>query len=100
MTNSVKFPAEFSEIVPALLIVLPLTVSEVPLLKNRLSVFMPRVRLAAVAPAIFSVTAEFAVLIHALLLLGTPAVQLAVTLQFPAAPPFQLVTHCADAERG
>jgi hypothetical protein len=83
-----------------LLIVVPLTSSDVPLLKRRLSVLSPRVRLAAVAPAMFSVTAEFAVLIHVLLLLGTPAVQLPATFQFPAAPPFQLVTHCAKAEIG
>src|ERR1700675_3295722 len=99
-TSSVKFPVEFSESAPALLIVLPLTVSDVALSKNRLSVLRPSVRFAAVAPAMFSVTAEFAVLMQVLLLFGTPALQLAATFQFPAAPPCQLVAHCANAENG
>src|ERR1700732_3347318 len=98
--SSVVFPIEFSDIAPALLIVVPLTVSDVPLLKSRLSVLSPSVRFAAVAPAMLSETAEFAVLMQVLLLLCTPPVQLAATFQFPAAPPCQLVTHCANAENG
>lgn len=99
--SSVTFPVEFSEIAPALLIVLPLTVSVVPLAKLRLSVLNPRVRLEVAAPEIFSVTVEPAVLMHALVLLvGTPALQSPATFQFPMAAPVQLVSHCANAETG
>jgi hypothetical protein len=65
----------------------------------KVSVERPRVRSAAV-PLTLSVTAVLAVLMHVLLLLGTPAVQLEAKLQFPAPPPCQLVAHCAKAGRG
>src|ERR1700693_3173619 len=88
-------------IAPALLIVLPLTVSTDPLAKLRLSVLNPSVRLPVAAPDIFSVTVEPAVLMHEfVLLVGTPALQLPITFQSPAAPPVQLVLHCANAEPG
>jgi hypothetical protein len=99
--RSVKLPVEFIEIVPALLIVLPLTLSVVPLLKLKASVLDPRVRLAVTAPLIFSVTVEPAVLMHELVLLvGMPALQLPATFQSPVAPAVQLVSHCANAESG
>src|ERR1700683_581655 len=100
ITNSVGTPVEFSEIVPELLIALPLTVSCVSLPKLKVSV-LPRVRSAVPAPMIFSVTIEFAVLMHVfVLLVGTPALQLPGTFQFPVAAPVQLVSHCANAESG
>src|ERR1700693_1092761 len=98
MSSSVAFPVEFNEIAPALLMVLPLTVIDVALAKLRLSVLNPSVRSAVTAPAIFIVTAEFAVLMHAfVLLVGTPALQSPAIFPTPVALPVQLVSHCANA---
>jgi hypothetical protein len=101
ITNWVGIPVEFNEIVPELLIVLPLTMSCVSVGRLKVSVLNPRVRLAVPAPMISSVTVEFAVLMHVfVLLVGTPALQLPGTFQFPEAAPVQLVLHCANAESG
>jgi hypothetical protein len=100
ISNAVVFADPFIVIDPALLMVLPLTVSVAPLLKLRVSV-TPRVRLEVAAPLIFKVTIEFAVLMHALVLLvGIPALQLPAAFHTPEAPPVQLVPHCAKAESG
>src|SRR6516164_1318809 len=55
--SSVKLPVEFSVIVPALLMLLPFTVSEVPLLNPSPS-SESMVRLRTCAPRMFSVTAD------------------------------------------
>ena len=101
ISNAVVFAEPFIVIEPALLIVLPLTVSDAPLAKLRLSVLDPRVRSAVTAPEIFSVTVEPAVSMQVFeLLVGMPPFQLAATFQLPDEPPCQVEVHCASAVSG
>jgi hypothetical protein len=102
--NSVVSPRLFMLIVPVLRIEEPATVkvvlSEIP----KLSVLNASWRVP-VEP-LLTVTAEFAVLIHVLLLVpGVPfGVQLVAVFQLPVAPPLHVkegeVQPCANAERG